>query len=325
MVPMFKQGKIMKKIVCILLTCTAIAQLHGTTLVYNMKIRRAFAAGALLHIKTTKRYEWLLTALPIYYQRTRTLTAQQVPGTVCEHTKSGGSIFNARLLAPHHWWAEVTTGIEKQGSQYSGAINFHAARTGIDDIVAAVGKNFFFAHDNGQCVVYGIAGFPTRRKVTLDDQFDPLVGTRFFSLGGGGEISYSFIRTVQRALIGIIQTRFVHFFNRTWFPILPCDAHIQLGDLTDLVLLLQYHKYKNTIEVGYNPTFFTNQAVLLQTQTIKTDTFVRNSIFANYAHMFAQLPLIKLPGALGAGLTIGTSDLFDTKIFGCWLNITVLV
>jgi len=179
--------------------------------------------------------------------------------------------------------------------------------------------------DNGQIVAYGIAGFPTYRAVSAADQFDTPVGTRFFGLGGGGEISYSFIKQRAQALIGIIQTRFVHFFNRHWSPILPCDARIQPGNITDLVLLLQYRKKKNVFEVGYNPTFFTNQAVLLSTQTLKTDTFVRNSVYANYVHLFERLPLIGMPGGFGAGINLGRSDRFDTNIFACWLNMTVLV
>lgn len=315
----------MKKLLSILSACIMVHNVYSTTLVYNMKIRRAFAAGSLLNSNNKKQYAWLLTVLPIFYQRTRELHVEQLLGTVHEKTRSGGSIFNARVLAPHHWWAEVTMGLEKQTAQYDSPSNTCVSRTGLDDIVASIGKNFFFAHDNGQIVLYGIAGFPTHRAVSAADQFDPLVGTRFFGLGGGGEISYSFIKQRAQALIGIIQTRFVHFFNRSWSPILPCDARIQPGNITDLVLLLQYRKNKHVFEVGYNPTFFTNQAVLLSTQALKTDTFVRNSVYANYLYLFAQLPLIQLPGGLGAGINIGRADRFDTKIFACWLNVTVLV
>jgi hypothetical protein len=315
----------MKKVLYVLLACSVVHNIDSTTLVYNMKIRRAFAAGSLLNIKQKKQFAWLLTALPIYYQRTRQISVQQLSNAIHEKTRSGGSIFNARLLAPYHWWAEVVTGLEKQTTQYAAASNTQVSRTGFDDIVISIGKNFFFAHDNGQAVVYGIAGFPAYRAVSEADQFDPQVGTRVFGLGVGGEVSYSFIKQQAQALIGIIQTRFVHFFNRRWAPILPCDARIQPGNITDLVLLLQYRKKKNVIEVGYNPTFFTDQAVLLPAQTIKTDTFVRNSVYANYLLLFERLPLIKMPGGLGAGINIGRANRFDTKIFACWLNVTVLV
>jgi len=315
----------MKKVLCALLICSVIYNIDSTTLVYNMKIRRAFAAGSLLHINKNRRFMWLLTALPIYYHRTRNLSIQQLPNTIHENTRSGGSIFNTRLLAPYHWWAELTIGLERQTSQYGAPSNAHASRTGFDDIVISIGKNFFFAQNNGQVVVYGLAGFPTHRGVSQADQFDTQVGTRFFGLGGGGEISYSFIKQAKQALIGVLETRFVHFFNRHWSPILPCDARIQPGNITDLVLLLQYRRKKNVIEVGYNPTFFTNQAVLLPAQTIKTDTFVRNSVYANYLHLLEQLPLIKMPGGLGAGINLGRANRFDTKIFACWLNLTMLV
>ncbi len=319
------EGNVMKKILCVALVCVGPCTIDGTTLVYNMKIRRAFALGSVVSIKEKRRFAWLLTVLPIFYQRTRNIVVEQLPHTIHEKARSGGSIFNARVLTPHHWWAEVTTGFEKQTTKYGGPRCMRASRTGFDDIVVSVGKNFFIAHDNGQIVAYGITGFPTHRTVSAADQFDPQVGTRFFGLGGGGEISYSFIKKPQQALVGIVQTRFVHFFNRVWSPLLSCDTHIQPGNITDLVLSLQYRRYKNVIEAGYNPTFFTNQAVLLPAQVVKTDTFVRNSFYANYLHLFPQLPLLKLPGGLGAGINIGRAHRFDTKIFACWLNMTVLV
>ncbi len=314
----------MKKIWIIGIILTS-QQLNCATLVYNMKVRRAFAANTVLQTGHKKAVYWLLTALPIWYKRTRAITGPTLPQAVDEKSVSAGSLFNIRLLAPRSWWAELTTGIEKQSSRYTYDAGFCAHRTGFDDVVLTLGKNWFFKDDNGQFVLYGLAGAPTKWGLTQHDTFDPQVGSRLYGAGIGGEISYSFTHTRKRSAVGILQTRFVHFFNRNWFPIIPCNGHLQPGNITDLVLLLRYRNKLDTIECGYNPTFFTDQAVVLPTQKITTNTFVRNSFFANYLHIISSVPGTNIPGAIGAGISIGRSHKFDTKLLGLWLNLTMLL
>ncbi len=94
-----------------------------------------------------------------------------------------GAIFNARFFAPHYWWLEFTTGIEHQKDKIRGTQNFNISRTGLDDIVVAGGKNFLFHDETGQIALYGITGFPTQWQVTAQENFDPLVGTRFLASG----------------------------------------------------------------------------------------------------------------------------------------------
>lgn len=174
-----------------------------------------------------------------------------------------------------------------------------------------------------QVTVWGLAGFPTRRKVTTFEVQDTLVGTRFFSAGIGSEIAYNFINSLKRSLAIIFQNRLIHFFTRSWFPILPENAHIKPGNVWDLLLSMQYRERKNLFEVGYNPTFFTNQAIILERRQIDAKSFVRHSFYSTYSHLFRKLPLIKTPGIVGSGFSIGRAKRFNTKIFSWWAYISM--
>jgi hypothetical protein len=312
------------KLIFLMIIFTARETVYSVSLVYNMKIRRAISAHVFEHIFPGKTNFWLLTALPIVYTRSRHIVAPLTSQDLYEKTLLAGSVFNVRFLAPHYWWLEFTTGLENQTDHTCGTQTFKDSRTGFDDIVLTAGKNFFFHDEKGQISFYAIGGVPTKFQVTPQETYDTLVGTRFFGLGAGGELSYSFIKSLKQALIGILQARCVHFFDRAWSPILPCGAQIQPGNLTDLFLIMQYRHKVNIFEVGYNPTFFTNQAALLPTEKIKSPNIVRNSFYANFIHVFKKSLLLKKPGGIGTGINISRSETFDTKIFAWWINLSLL-
>jgi hypothetical protein len=309
------------KITLFILSFLFFQDMLSVSLVYNMKIRRAVSLGAIL--QSEQRVFWLLTALPIFYERSRHIVAPTLHQNIYTKDKTAGAIFNIRGITSDHWWLEFTTGLENQKTVSCGTATFKTSRTGFDDIVLSAGKNFFL-NDNAQCVVYGICGFPTKTSVNLLEAQGPLVGSRFFGLGAGAEFSYSFIKKLQRSLLAVAQARFVHFFNRKWFPILPCTAQIEPGNITDLFIIMQYRERKDVFEVGYNPTFFTNQGVRFQASHVASPNFVRNSFYANYLHLFMKSWIFKRPGAVGAGFNIGRADIFDTKIAACWFNVSLL-
>lgn len=301
-----------------------VQDLSSISLVYNMKIRRAFSPHVFAQLPDRRKIFWLVTALPIVYGRKRHIVAPELQQNIHEKGFVVGSLFNVRWLLPRYWWAELTTGLEHQKNHFTGTEHFTVSRTGCDDIVLSAGKNIFFHHDKGQFVVYGIAGFPTKAKVTMQEATDTLVGTRFFGLGAGSEISYSFLKNPKHAFTGILQARCVHFFNRKWFPILPCGDSIQPGNLTDVFLLGQYRYKKNVFEVGYNPTFFTHQAALLRAGKQDAPNVIRNSFYASFIHVFKKMFFLNKPGGIGTGFNIGRAKTFDTKIFSWWVNLSVL-
>lgn len=311
----------MKKIIASVLFLSCVTDLSAVTLVYSMKIRRSFEAHKFL--PTTQDTFFLLTALPIFYARSRHLTpAPQI--AINEKTRVVGSVFNARYVTASHWWAEVTTALENQTSCYTGSETFKASKTDLDDIVVSVGKNFFFNDSHGQIAAYGIAGFPTKNKITLAERYDGLVGTPFFTIGAGGECSYSFIKELKRSLTGIMQLRFLHSFNRCYFPVLPRNARIQPGNVTDFFVIMQYRQKKNIVEVGYNPTFFTNQAILLPDEIRRNQNVVRHSFYFNMSHLFKESLLLKKPGVVSTGFNISRADFADTKIAVWWVGLTLL-
>lgn len=294
----------------------------STSLVYNLKIRRSFDVPPRV-LQRERKFLWLLSAVPIIYARKRHIVAPQLKQNIFEKTFLGGSLFNIRLLAPRHWWAELTTGVERQTLKTHSTQNFKVSHTGMDDIVLSVGKNFVFDHA-AQVGLYGLAGFPTRRKVTPFEVEDTLVGTRFFGAGVGGEASYNFFSSQQRALTGITQARFIHFFDRKWFPILPCNGEIQPGNVSDIFLLLNYREKKNIFEIGYDATFFTQQAARVECTTIKSPHVTRNSFYTSYSRLFTKKSLIKRPGLLGCGFTYCREKVLDSNIFIFWLNFSLL-
>jgi hypothetical protein len=296
-------------------------EVDAVTLPLNIKVRRVF--GIASHLLEERGPLLIGSAVPIVYERKRHIvdTVKQID--IKDKHCVVGSLFNLRYVPSKKWWLEFTTAFEKETVCERGTTNLHDSRTALDDIVFSGGYNFF-PSDEAQCTLYGIGSIPTKKSVTIQETFDTLVGTRFYSLGAGAEYSYGFINTPEHSLTGIIQARFLHFFSRHWFPILPRDAKIQPGNATDLLISGQYRWGLSIFEMGYNPTFFTNQAVLLKTGEILGPNFVRNSAYATLSHAWKDFPGLHRPTLLGTGLSIARSKRFDAKFVTWWVNFTTL-
>ncbi|OQA36187.1 MAG: hypothetical protein BWY54_00191 [Candidatus Dependentiae bacterium ADurb.Bin331] len=307
--------------VCFFVLCAS-PRVHAISLVYNLKIRRAFNYPISPLLKKDKKALWVASAVPIVYKRDRHIVDPAFGIDVVDKRLTSGSLFNVRYIPRPTWWAELSTGFEHEHAQVSGTSIIDASRTGFDDIVFSVGHNFFIKK-NTQFVLYALGGVPSRLKVTPNEAQDTLVGTRFFSVGVGSEFSYSFINSLPQSLVVIFQNRFLHFFNRRW-PILPPGSSIQPGNVTDLLFAIDYRHKKNAFEIGYNPTIFSNQAVILPTQTIGTHAFVRQSGFASYSRLFEKLPLLHRPGLIGTGLLVSRAHHLDIKIVSIWVNFTTV-
>jgi hypothetical protein len=304
----------------ILIFLLSFAQINGTSLVYSLRIRRLFTLG--ISLLNSGKSKAIGSVLPIVFQRDRHIVEDDAGVNIYEKALIGGAILNFRYVEKK-WWLEAATGIEKEWLKSSGTLNFKTSRTGMDDVLISGGYNDTI-NDKSQFVLYGMAGFPTRTKVTALESYNTLVGTRFFGLGGGAEVSYSFINSIDESLVAIAQIRFIHFFARKWFPILPKDAKIQPGNTIDLLFTLQYRKTKNIFELGYNPTFFTNQAVVLKTQTIEANNVVRHGGYVTYARLFEKLPGFPLPGVIECGLSFSKLKRFNTRAAAVFFNFTAL-
>lgn len=290
------------------------------TLVYNMKIRRVFALPAGLSVDDKPR--WIPTAVPILYKRDRHFIDTTRAIDIKEKRLSLGSIFNVRYIPSRAWWAEATTGLEKEHVDAKGTTKLSTSRTGFDDIVLAAGRNLFPSKST-QCVLYGLAGFPTRTKIVAQEAQDTLVGTRFFSAGIGSEFSCGFIENIKHSLVGVFQNRFLHFFERKWDPIIP-GGRIEPGNVTDLLFAVKYRRGKNIFDIGYNPTFFTNQAAVFRTGKVHTPGFIRQGAYASFAHAFVTFPIVRTPVIVGTGFLISRAKRFDTKIFSCWATLSMV-
>ncbi len=313
---------VIKKIGACLLFITYVNSLEATTLVYGLRIRRAFALGAAA-AQNGKTLKIVTSFVPIFYKRTRHIMDDRVvPIDLREETHVNGALINIRLLEKS-WFLEFTTGVEKETVCFNGTSVFKNSRTGLDDIVISGGYNFF-PENKFQFVAFGLAGFPTRRKVSPLEDHGTLIGTRFFSLGFGTEFSYSLVSTLKESFTAILQNRFLHFFTRRFFPILPCDALIQPGNTIDILLALQYRHKRTVVEGGYNPTFFTNQAILLATGKVAGENFVRHGVYASFIHLFKKFPVIPTPVSLGAGISLSHADKLDSDTTTIWINFTTI-
>ncbi|MEX0940195.1 MAG: hypothetical protein WDZ41_02455 [Candidatus Babeliales bacterium] len=296
-------------------------QLDAITLVYNMRIRRTFAPANIVEKMNIKGPLWAASVVPIIQKQDNSIIDSVSNININQKRLSVGSLFNIRFIPSRSFWLEATTGIENERAKAKGIPTFSISRTGFDDVVVTGGFNKFLTKDT-QGVLYGLVGSPTRRKVEPFENFGTLVGTRFFGVGVGSEISYSIINSLKKSLGIIFQNRFIHFFSRNFQPILPADARVQPGNVTDLLGAIQYRKRRTIIEAGYNPTFFTNQAIIFSTQTIKTPGFVRHNAYARINLVSKHILSLKKPFIFGAGFSIGRSKRFDAKIYSVWLNIT---
>lgn len=296
--------------------------LQAISLVYNLKIRRSFTTSAALGGENLK---WVATAVPIAYYRKRHI--EDLPRGIDSHETrlTVGSLFNIRYHPTNHWWGEVTTGIENEFLKSEGTLDLKTSRFGLDDLVFSAGYNFFFPKGKAQFVPYMITGFPLNQKLTIQDAQDPLVGTRFYNFGVGSEISYSFIQSLPRSLSIFFQNRFIRFFRRSWEPILPVGAKIDPGNVIDILFAGRYRSFFNIFEVGYNPTFFTDQAIIVSAfEKIKAENFVRHGWYGTYSRGIKRMPLLAKPGLVGAGFSATISEGFKTLILSGWFNITLL-
>ncbi len=294
--------------------------MYAVTLVYNLKIRQIFNIQAVLERLKNRK---LLTLVPIFFERHSHIVVNEPASIdVCETRRSGGSLINFRYVYNKHWWIEATTGLETDHGTYVGTNPLKASRTGFDDIVVESGYRHFWG-ERIQLVGYGVLGIPTRRKITKCDQFGPLVGTRLYGLGCGFEQSYAFINGMPRSLSLILQERFIHEFNRNWFPILPEGSKIQPGNFTDILVSMQYREKTTIFLLAYDATIFSNQAVILPTQTIKTPTSVRHSGSVIISHAWLE-GLFGKPCILGAGCIVSKMNYFDTKSVTAWIYGTIV-
>lgn len=307
-----------KKWLLLLLIATHIPLNYAVTIVYNMRIRRAFNIP---HGLLKPKKFILLSALPIYFGRRSHITNEQTYTDVHEKRNIVGSLFNVRCIPSRNWWAEVTTGLENDHSSFEGSDPFSASRTGFDDFLFSGGYRHFVG-ENTQLVIYGLAGLPAGRSVRLDDRYGPLVGSRFYGAGFGTEASYAFIDNEKRTLSGIVQQRFVHLFNRSWNPILPPYDLIEPGNFTDVLVTLQYRQDLTVYEAGYNVTIFTNQGVITPKVTVETNTFVRNAGYFNVLHLIRST-VPHTPIAIGGGVNAGGTKQFKAKTFSVWFNLTI--
>jgi hypothetical protein len=307
-----------KKCLAVLLIALQFTPLSAVTLVYNMRIRRAFNVPfALQHKKIV-----ILSALPIYFGRRSHIVTEKPAVDVHEKRNVVGSLFNLRYVPSRNWFAEVTTGLENDHSSFCGSDPFSASRTGMDDFVFAGGYRHFFGKKT-QLVGYGIAGLPAGRTVRLDDRYGPLVGSRFYGAGFGTEASYAFIENEKQTLSFIVQQRFVHLFNRSWTPILPPYDTIEPGNFTDVLGTIQYRKNVTAYELGYNATIFTNQGVMTPKATLSTNTFLRNAGYLNILHLIrSSIP--HRPIVVGGGLNVSGTKQFDARMLSVWADVSIV-
>lgn len=303
----------------IILICSG-SYLNSITLVYNMRVRRAFNVPEQLQ---GKKPRWVSSAVPILFLRNSNITNELTRANLYEERKAGGALLDLRYIPSRNWWIDASTAIERDSADFVGTECFSGGRTGFDDLVFTGGYRHFTDKNKVQLALYGLVGIPTRRKVDLSERYGTFVGSRFYNLGIGAESSYSFINKLKRSAAVIMQGRFVHAFNRSWYPILPIDTILQPGNFSDLLCLIQFREKRTVFEAGYDMTIFSNQAIISPRQIIRNNTFVRNSGYVSVSHIILK-GLFNNPLAFGGGINGSTSKEFNSKTFSVWGHVTLV-
>jgi len=310
-------------VIVLLLTTRDVA----ISLVYNLKLRRIFSIDQSFE-KSEKKSKTVVSALPLFYTRSRHIVGPSPLDTsslinVSEKRRVEGGLCNARYITSNLSWTEITASIQHESSITRGTSNLRSSRTGFDDIVLTIGHNIA-PNRKAQIALYALSGFPSRRKVTNADTFDSLIGTRFFSIGSGVEFSYALLESKRQTCMLLLQNRFIHFFKREFFPVLPSDAKNVPGNVTDVLCSLLYRYKKTIFEGGYNGTFFTNASIKLPKQSIPLPSEARNSLYLTCSQIIKKNPLFNSPLIIGFGVDRSWANLFSTKIGIYWISLNAL-
>lgn len=308
-------------LIIILILCLKNQNIKPETIIYYMKIRGVFniEQGDPSHQKSESNFSFY----PFGFKQNRHILDEQDSTNLHEKITNYGLVFNYRYTNKNNWWIDAITGLETEKSCYCGSSNFINKRIGFDDILLT-GGYIFYPSNKTQFVLYGSAGLPTRYKVSaLEVQNNP-VGSRFFNLGAGAEISYNLFTDKKRSIFAILQSRFIHFFDRRWFPILPYDAKIQPGNTTDILCTLLYMQDQNILEIGYDATFSTNEATIFPFCKIKTPPSTLHNYYLNYSRICANIFDSEKSFSYGGGVWLTYSKQFNTKSLTWWLEFILI-
>ncbi len=269
-----------KNILFSLLLLIPYIPLHPVSLVYTMKLQRIFSMNS-SNSKDEKSLK-TFTALPILYYKDKHVVDPALFLDIYEKRKAEACMLSARYVAPSLSWIDVSTGIIHEKATSTGTEKLYKKITGLDDIVINAGITRKYGK-KCEIVYYGLAGFPAKRKVGIQEDQETFTGTRFFSAGIGTEASYIPLHNDIQTVTFLFNTRFIHFFERKWYPILPKNSKIVPGNITDLLCAAFFRHKNNMIELGYNPTFFTNHGKQVNSKNYYSENFNRNTVYLTLA------------------------------------------
>ncbi|MGB8467623.1 MAG: hypothetical protein WCE21_01340 [Candidatus Babeliales bacterium] len=245
---------------------------------------------------------YAFTAFPTLYQSFRHLTVGMFNNPI--DVQNNRSLFGSMLNFCYHdnkrnWWGEISVAPEKEFVSLKGTTSLSSSHFGLDDSLFTIGYDYYPCQDI-EILPYLTGGIPGTRRISLRDIFEPLVGTRCYALAQGVELVANLLRWEKSKCDFIFQERLAHFFKRKYAPLLPEDAKFARGNQTDFLFTVQYGTSKHFLEIGYNPTFYTNQEVIVPfTPTIKSPGYITHSPYFIYLYTAERLPLLNCSGSIG--------------------------
>ena len=246
---------------------------------------------------------------------TRHITDEPNLIDVQEESFLGGAIFDFKYVGVQPWWFGIRTALIQENSKVTGSNNFTLSRFGFDDIYIQGGYNFVLT-DDWQLAMHGGVGLPTSLKPDENELFNTLGGSRLFSMGLGGELSYAVINKKDQVLSLNFHTRLLHFFTRSFTPILQCGEKLQPGNATDIFPSISYTHGDHYLEIDYDLIIFTNVAVLSNPNRY-LPVMYQHAPYIQYYYTI-NWPRTHVTTTVGMGLQYSYARLFDRKQWQAW-------
>ena len=208
--------------------------------------------------------------------------------------------------APESFFLRVDTAVGRVASSDQG---FHFDRVQTDDLLFSAGYSPKLS-DNMRLSFSGLLGFPTHQDTSLE-----FVQLGYGHYGLGAQIDGSFVYSHNHNHTIRCAARCIHFFPRTITPDVAApkkEFTYNIGNLADLFFGFHNQRGRQSMEFGYNASFFFDATICPNfDDAVEKTNYIRNSFYGIYKYRFS---MTKRAHTLALALSYGFEP--TPKVFG---------